>query len=75
MPTSLTTDGSTVYWVDYGSTGSDGTVLKQAVSGGSPVTLGATTSSREYAFQLVTVDQTSVYWSDYLGGRIMRAPK
>lgn len=75
MPTSLTADGTAVYWVDYGSTGSDGTVLKQPVSGGSPVTLGATTCSRESAFQLVAVDQTSVYWSDYMGGRIMRAAK
>ena len=60
-------DGTVLFWTNY----TTGTVQKMSASGG-PVTTVATAQNKPAG---IAVDETFVYWANFGGGEIMRAPK
>jgi hypothetical protein len=76
----LAVDGTSVYWTSPvasgppGPTGDagpfTGNVVKVALSGGKPVTLASCQGSPSN----VAVDATSIYWTNYGPGTVMRLP-
>lgn len=65
-------DGTSIYWADWGSNGSDGTIRKAPLSGGQVTTL---VSGLVLPTDIV-VDDASVYWTDGpdANRRVMQAP-
>jgi hypothetical protein len=63
-----TVDATNVYWTNSGTTTHDGTVMKVAVGGGTPITL----VSGQDSPSAIAVDATSVYWTD--GDAVQKVP-
>jgi hypothetical protein len=65
-PQAIAVDATSVYWTNYAMP--TGTVMKMALSGGTPTTLASDQST-----QLgIAVDATSVYWTNYNTGTVMK---
>jgi hypothetical protein len=71
-PAAVAVDGTSVYWVNAGTSNSskDGTVMKVALGGGAPVTL----ASQQASPASVALDASSVYWTDFWAGTVTRVP-
>jgi hypothetical protein len=87
VPQAITTDGTNVYWADWGplnatgDPGDQGTIWQGSVNGGTPIMLAGNLSAPE----AIAVDAHNVYWTnlgplgvDNLpapnGGSVMRVP-
>jgi hypothetical protein len=71
-PRWMAIDDSHVYWVSLpGGSGSDGTIMRVAKTGGTPETL----ASGETDPVEIAVDGTYVYWARSTGGTIVRVPR
>ncbi len=70
-PAHLAIDAKFVYWTNYGTSDTDGSVAKVSLAGGDVIVLAA---GQNQPLQ-VAVDDTSVYWTTFGGKTIMKAPK
>lgn len=70
-PSQLAVDDMFVYWTNYGTTDTDGSVAKAPIGGGDVIVLAAG-QNKPYE---VAVDDKFVYWTTFGGQTIMKAPK
>ena len=64
-PAGIAVDATNVYWANL----VDGTLLKMASGGGSPVVLASGVHTSYFA-----IDATNIYWTDSTGGKVIKAP-
>jgi hypothetical protein len=74
-PGALALDASSVYWTTFGSSASEGSIVKVSKQGDTPVTLA---DHQSVPFG-IAVDDTQVYWANYdaggPNGALMAVPK
>ncbi len=70
-PAQVALDAEFVYWTNYGTSDTDGSVAKAPLAGGDVIVLAA---AQNKPYQ-IAVDEAFVYWTTLDGKTIMKAPK
>jgi sugar lactone lactonase YvrE len=67
-PKGIAIDANNVYWINLGTAGDTGTIMKVGLDGGAPTTI----ASGQGVSQSIAVDTTSIYWNS--GSNVVSVP-